>query len=260
MKHLLVAILAAAVAACGGGGGDRPRPKPRPPVVQPADLCGVPYTAEEDAAGVEHFCDPRDVGVCTAWLIGPKNKDGHNYSKGMPLYPALEPDGSCSLTLGPTAEPHYVMLSVRLAGMQAIRLQYWTQGDPDAVIYGAKEVCRNSPSAVTIHLTSDPTNFTGETHRWWATWASQTLAAPFEGKREILVTKDGPWTSAFTATKATHPRQFEAAWEAARQAGFTFANCEGYGHGARATKPVKLFWTFDVLRTPPIPAAVGERG
>ena len=45
-------------------------------------------------------------------------------------------------------------------------------------------------------------------------------------------------------TPGNNPNEFAAAKASADRVGFTFGNCQGYGHGARATAPVK----FVVLR------------
>jgi hypothetical protein len=63
------------------------------------------------------------------------------------------------------------------------------------------------------------------------------------GEYEIAAPLGGLWTSVNVKTVITAPGDFAAAKANADRVGFTFANCEGYGHGAAATGPVRFVVT-----------------
>lgn len=179
-----------------------------------------------------------------SWEIGPVI-EGRNYSVG-PLRPS-QTNGGIGLTIAPNSEPHYVTFSHgSLRGKTKIRMRYRVEGPKDAVIYGAN--CSiGSPSAVTLYFQREDDDWTADGGRWWATFASVKLNGPM-AEREVVAPLNANWTSVLDMSAKTNPNEFATAKANAGLVGFTFANCEGYGHGARATVPVRFVVTrFQVL-------------
>ena len=180
----------------------------------------------------------------SAWEIGPVI-NGRNYSRG-PLRPF--PSGAgLTVAIGPQAEPHYVTFRHgSLRGKRQIRLRFRVEGPRGAIIYGAK--CpTGSPSGVTLFFQREDDDWASDGGRWWATFATVSLKGPM-GETEIVAPLDGKWTSVATMTAANSPNEFAAAKANAGRVGFTFANCQGFGHGARATTPVRFVVTrFQLL-------------
>lgn len=180
----------------------------------------------------------------SAWEIGPVINH-RNYSPGLSR-PSPSRDG-WGFAIGPQAEPHYVTFDHgSLLGRKQIRMRFRVEGPDRAVIHGAK--CpTGSPSAVTLYFQREGDNWASDGGRWWATFASTPLAGP-TGETEIVAPLDANWTSVSTMTAANDPDAFADAKLNAGRIGFTFANCEGIGHGARSTLPVKFVVTrFEVL-------------
>jgi hypothetical protein len=171
------------------------------------------------------------------WQVGPVI-DGRNHSKGTGIVPNA--DGSFSIAINPTAEPHYVTRRHGpLTGKQEIRLRYRVQGE---AIY-------NPPfcnlGTVTIHLQREGDDWQADGYRWWATFATRALAS---GEYEIVAPLNGRWTSIYTANSETHAGLFARALAETERVGFTFGNCDGYGHGANASAPVEFTaLSFEVL-------------
>ena len=179
-----------------------------------------------------------------SWEIGPII-NGRNYSLG--LRGPSRTGGGIALTISPNAEPHYVTFrNGSLRGKTRIRMRYRVEGPRGAVIYGAN-CSTGSSSAVTLYFQREDDDWTSDGGRWWATFASVKLNGPM-AEREIVAPLNANWTSVLTMTAGTNPNEFAAAKTNAGRVGFTFANCEGFGHGARATVPVRFIVTrFQVL-------------
>ena len=125
-------------------------------------------------------------------------------------------------------------------------MRYRVEGPKGAVIYGAN-CSTGSSSAVTLYFQREDDDWTSDGGRWWATFASVRINVPM-AEREIVAPLNANWTSVLTMTAGTNPNEFAAAKTNAGRVGFTFANCEGFGHGARATVPVRFIVTrFQVL-------------
>lgn len=171
-----------------------------------------------------------------AWEIGP-TINGRNYSRG--LFGATQLIDGWAFLIGPTAEPHYVTFHYgSLRGKREIRMRFRIEGPPGAIIYGAN--CPvSSPSAVTLYFQRRGDDWSTDGARWWATFASVPINGA-RGETEIVAPLDATWTSVNTMTAQNNPEEFAAAKADADRVGFTFANCEGYGHGARATLPVRF--------------------
>jgi len=162
------------------------------------------------------------------------------YSIGLPANPTIHPEGF-EFAISPTQEPHYVTKATGpLTGKSAVRMRYRVEGPPEAHIYG-KGCGETSGSAVTLYFATRSNDWKSDGGRWWARLASAPLTGP--GEAEIVAPLDGYWSSVTAMTTDTHRAVFEAAKANAGRIGFTFANCEGYGHGARATMPVKFIVT-----------------
>lgn len=194
------------------------------------------------AAGV----DARTVTPmhASAWEIGPIIKD-RNYSIG--LFRPSQYKGGWGFTIGPRAEPHYVTFRHgSLRGKTQIRMRFRVEGPRGAIIYGAK--CpTGSPSAVLLYFQRKGDNWRTDGARWWASFAKVTLRGPMP-ETEIVAPLNASWTSVLKMNAKDHPNEFAAAKANADRVGFTFANCSGHGHGARATVPVKFVVTsFRVL-------------
>lgn len=208
---LLIAGASFVVLACGGGNKPRPQPRPQP--------------------------------VETGWQLGPITDDGDSYSKNCPR------NFDSSFTINP-CQPHYVTRpTTPLAGKSEIRARFRIDGPADATIHGTPQ--KNGqpcpgPSAVTLYFSVPDQQIEWakgvDGYRWWATFASHSPLKMGE-EFEIVAPLNGRWTSVLTWTAESHPTEFAQAKAKAGRVGFTFANCEGYGHGAQATTPV----TFTVL-------------
>jgi hypothetical protein len=174
-----------------------------------------------------------------AWEIGPVI-DGHNYSRG--LSRASQFNDGWGFQIGPQAEPHYVTFKHgSLQGKRQIRMRFRVEGPRGAKVYGAK-CARGSSSAVTLYFQRRGDDWATDGGRWWATFASLPLNGPM-GETEIVAPLNAQWTSVDRMTAQNSPIEFATAKANADRVGFTFANCEGYGHGARATAPVRFVVT-----------------
>lgn len=180
----------------------------------------------------------------SAWEIGPVIA-GRNHSLGVARPSALA--NGWGFSIGPRAEPHYVTFRHgSLRGKTRIRMRYRVEGPAAAIVHGAK-CATASPSAVTLFFQRGDDDWRSDGGRWWASFASVPLTGP-TGEREIVAALDGRWTSVLTMSAANNPAAFAAAKANAGRVGFTFANCTGLGHGARATMPVRFVVTrFEVL-------------
>lgn len=213
--RMLSFLLAVSLIGCSGTGADaRRRPKPPPP--------------------------PPSGPVCSDWEIGPVI-GSVNYSLGLPLRPTLEANGECSFAISTTAEPHYITRPISgLVGKTKMTLVFRAEGAAGTIIHG-KGCAIGSPSAIVPYFQRSGDNWNTDGWRWWATYPSAKLY-PFNAPMAGSVTANfsGPWTSVETMTATSHPSQFSAAKINAARIGFTFANCTGQGHGARATAPIKF--------------------
>lgn len=179
------------------------------------------------------------------WEIGPVI-ERRNYSLGSPAY-AGRNAGELRVAIGPNAEPHYVTFRYgSLSGKRQIRMRFRVEGPRGAIIYGAK--CgTGTASAVTLYFQRRGDNWRTDGGRWWAPFASVPLRGPM-GEMEIVAPLDANWTSVIEMSARTSPNAFAAAKATADRVGFTFGNCEGLGHGARATQPVRFVVTkFQVI-------------
>ena len=171
------------------------------------------------------------------WEIGPIIS-GRNYSINLPRY--LE----SSLDFGPDAEPHYVTRHHGpLTGKKQIRMRCRIEAKA-ATIYPAK--FPDMPAQLTLYFQRKGDDWRTDGWRWWATFATITGLA--DGEYEIVAPLDANWTSVMELTAATHPEAFRAALADADRVGFTFGGGDGFGHGVRATGPVRFVLTgFDIL-------------
>lgn len=172
------------------------------------------------------------------WQIGPVI-NGTNYSKGLPTKAKVEPGAVISFPISQTAEPHYVTIPTgSLATKKEIKATFKIEGSPTALIYGAG--CpETSVSALTLYFQRKDDDWQKNGWRWWYRPSRVTLAGV--GTYEIVAPLDSPkWTSVMGMKAETSPEVFNAAKREAYLVGFTFANCTGAGHGAKATEPVKF--------------------
>ena len=194
-------------------------------------------TSSADAETASH-------SLARSWEIGPIIA-GRHYSRGLSRPSHF--GGSFGFPIGPEAQPHYVTFNHgSLRGKTQIRMRFRVDGHRGAIIHGAN-CSTGSPSAVTLYFQRQGDDWATDGGRWWATFASVQLNGPM-AEREIVAPLNAKWTSVVNMTAGTDPNEFAAAKADAGRVGFTFANCEGYGHGARATAPVKFVVTrFQVL-------------
>ena len=168
-----------------------------------------------------------------AWEIGPVI-EGVNYSKGLPRHVAG------SFAISPTAEPHYVTRPISgLVGKSSIRLRFKIDGAPGAFIYGAPRSdgreCGGA-SAVALYFQRAGDDWSGRPGwRWWHPVTARIREAG-EGELTASLTDDR-WASMGETGNAA---LFAKAKAEAVRVGFTFANCEGRGHGARASEPMRF--------------------
>ncbi len=197
----------------------------------------VVEAAQADPASAPQ--EPQAVGpmIAGSWEIGPVIR-GKNYSLNMPLRPTQDGDGTWYLEFGPDSGPHYVTYPHgSLVGKSVIRGRFKIEGAPGTRIWG--KACPDQPSSLTLFFMSDDPKWRGDGGRWWATFAT---LRPLEvgAEFEVVAPLDGNWTSVMTMTRETGPREFEDALANADRVGFTFGDCESFGHGARATATVRF--------------------
>lgn len=200
--------------------------------LMPALALGLLLTVSVDAKPTSHM-------PARSWEIGPIIQ-GRNYSLALSGLSHFE-DG-WGFTISPKAEPHYVTFRHgSLRGKTEIRMRFRVDGPGGAIIHGTK--CpTGSPSAVTLYFQREGDDWATDGGRWWATFASAQIDGPM-AETEIVAPLNARWTSVSSMTAENNPNEFAAAKAHAERVGFTFANCEGFGHGARATVPVKFVVT-----------------
>lgn len=207
------------------------------PVVFAAFVLGATQANAQPRAGASQM-------NAHAWEIGPVI-NGRNHSQG--LFRPSQFERGWGFIIGPRSEPHYVTFRHgSLRGKTQIRMRFRVEGPNGAIIHGAK--CpTGSPSAVTLFFQREGDNWRADGARWWATFAKVSLRGPM-AETEIVAPLNAGWTSVLKMNAENNPNEFAAAKANADRVGFTFANCEGFGHGARATMPVKFVVTsFQVL-------------
>lgn len=203
---LLVPLVCWALEACGSD-GDKHSPPAHPPASG--------YTAS--------MMNPADVE------IGPVIS-GKNRSKGLPIHPTPSDLGGWQMPLGPEYEPHYVSFPHgSLEGKSRIEMRYAIEGGGDIIGVGCQGI-----GTLTVFFQAQGDDWNTDGKRWWATFASLPLG---EGEYWINAALDSNWTSVFKMSASANPQQFQGALRSAARVGFTFGNCEGYGHGVRATQP-----------------------
>jgi hypothetical protein len=188
--------------------------------------------ADEPAAS-----EPKGPMIAESWEIGPVI-NGKNYSLNMPLRPTQDRDKTWYLEFGPESGPHYVTYQHgSLIGKSVIRARFKIEGAPGTRIWG--KACPDQPSSVTLFFMRSDPDWRGDGGRWWATFAT---FRPLEvgTEFEVVAPLDGNWTSVMTMTRATGQREFEDAMANADRVGFTFGDCESFGHGARAVATVRF--------------------
>ncbi len=172
----------------------------------------------------------------SGWQVGPV-VNGKNYSKGCTI--KKEPGAVISFPISPTDEPHYVTTSCgSLAGKRRIQARFKITGPADAIIHGAGD----SPlrqSAITLYFEVEKPNWAADGGRWWAK-GQKHRPLLVNTEFEIVVGFDEPWGSVLSMTSTKNPARFAKDRADAGRIGFTFANSSGSGHGAVATKPVKV--------------------
>ncbi len=208
LKPLLATSLILALSSCDDN--DKPKARPTPTGCTPAK----------------------------AWTIGPIIK-GENYSKGLPLNPCTEPGSGFSFDLGGEKEPHYITRKIdSLVGKKQLRMSFRVEASASTLVYGAK--CpTNSPSAVTLYIQREDDDWQKNGWRWWH--GPSRVAVSGAGVWELIAPLDDPkWSSVQGMTADASPLNWKATITDPYVVGFTMANCEGAGHGARATAPAKV--------------------
>ncbi|MCO5169187.1 MAG: protease complex subunit PrcB family protein [Planctomycetes bacterium] len=180
---------------------------------------------------------PHGPMTAESWEIGPVI-NGKNYSLNMPLRPTQDRDRTWYLEFGPDSGPHYVTFPHgSLVGKSVIRGRFKIEGAPGTRIWG--KACPDQPSSLTFFFMSSDPDWYGDGGRWWATFATKR---PLEvgTEFEVVARLDANWTSVLTMSHESGPREFEDALANADRVGFTFGDCESFGHGARATATVRF--------------------
>lgn len=209
-------------------------------------ICLTLAACDEGSSRNQPPQNPANAMSPAAWdllTVAPGASDG--YAVNMPPNPSPHPEGF-SFNFGPDAEPHYVTFRHgSLTGKTAILIRYRVEAAPETIIFG-KECPVTSPSGVTLYFQKSGDDWRSDGGRWWATFATATLSGASEG--EIIAPLQGAWTSVYRMTAAANPGEFASAKDNADRVGFTFGNCTGFGHGARATGPVTFVVTdFQVV-------------
>ena len=180
----------------------------------------------------------------SAWTIGPIIR-GKNYSHFMPVSPTAGPRGAFHIDL-PRApgSAHYVTFPHgSLEGKSRIVLRYRIEAAP-----GVRIAPRNHPAEmralITPYFQRRGDNWSGrgrfETYRWFATFASRTLAP---GTFEIVAPLDARWTAIERSEAFGARAAFREAVADADEVGFVLGGGDGYGHGVYATGRARLVVT-----------------
>lgn len=166
------------------------------------------------------------------WEIGPVI-GGANRSRGLPPHPVAGPEG-WYFDFG---EPHYVTRREGpLTGKRRIRARFRVEGD--GKLFGAGG---QGPTAVTLYFAHRQNDWNSDGARWWATFAPHYLLnVPDEFTIDVSLDAEAGWTSVIALNSKTAPLGFNACKDAAERVGFTFANHDGWGHGARAEGNVRF--------------------
>ena len=177
------------------------------------------------------------------WVIGPIIK-GRNYSVNMPLQPTPGPNGSFHIDLPRhPGSVHYVTFPHgSLAGKSRIVMRYRIEAARGVRIEAS--TAPGSPGIITPFFQRAGDNWTArgryETHRWYATFATQT---PTPGEHVMVAPLNSNWTAIETSSARTQPAAFRDALLNADQVGFVMGGGDGYGHGAYATGRARLVVT-----------------
>lgn len=184
-----------------------------------------------------------EASSASAWTIGPVIR-GRNYSVGMPLHPTGRRGGGFHLDIPRLpGSVHYVTFRHgSLAGKRRIVMRYRIEAARGARLLASSD--GRSAGLLTLYFQRGGDNWTGrgrfETYRWYATFATQTLAS---GDHVLTAPLDGPWTAVETSRATTNPAAFRQALAAADQVGFVLGGGDGFGHGVSATGPARLIVT-----------------
>jgi hypothetical protein len=197
------------------------------------------------AAGLTLIASVASAAVPQAseWLIGPIIK-GKNYSSRMPLRPSPTRGGLFHIDL-PQApgSVHYVTFRHgSLAGKSRIVLRYRLEAARGVSVTAT--TAPGGPALITPYFQRGGDNWTArgrfESYRWYATFATQTLAP---GEHVIVAPLNANWTAVMTSSAASNPAGFRDAIANADEVGFVLGGGTGYGHGVHATGPARLVVT-----------------
>lgn len=147
------------------------------------------------------------------WQIGPVI-NGNNYSKDCPR------SFKESFTTRP-CEPHYV---TKPGSKVPTSLTFTLDGEVEGV--------KCNPATISLYFETNYNDWRTDGQRWW----SGTI--PLTPGTHTL--QPGKWTSVLTMTEDTHPQEFARAKANIARVGFTFGDCTGLGHGARALAPASF--------------------
>jgi hypothetical protein len=183
------------------------------------------------------------VPQASGWVIGPIIK-GKNYSAEVPLHPSATGEGLFHIDL-PEApgSVHYVTFRHgSLEGKHRIVLRYKLE-----TARGVSVTASSAPGGaalITPYFQRAGDNWSGrgpfESYRWYATFATQTLAP---GTYEIIAPLGANWTAVGTSSARSNPAGFRDAVANADEVGFVLGGGSGYGHGVHATGQARLVVT-----------------
>ena len=209
---LLVAIF---LSSCGGGGES-----PSPPVIVPANIMEA-----------------------RSWEIGPII-DGQNLSVGMPLNPAIHPEGwsiDIPYSTAGAGHVHYITVPTNsLSGKTKVTLTARLEMKDGVRLAPVKSP--DSPSLLTLYFQRKGDNWSAqgeyEAYRWYASFATRVDLK--SGDYVMEANFDQNWTAILTSSRTTNPTGFQNAINDAGRIGFVLGGHDGLGHGVFATGPARL--------------------
>jgi hypothetical protein len=163
----------------------------------------------------------------------------------MPLHPSARRGGGWQIDLPQSpGSVHYVPVGHGpLTGKRRIVLRYRIEAAP-----GVRIVPPSAPQGagmITLYFQRAGDSWSGrgrfETHRWYATFASQS---PITAGEHVLVAPlSGNWTAVERSSARSEARAFQDALLHVDRVGFVLGGGDGYGHGVFATGPARLVVT-----------------
>lgn len=211
-------------------------------------------SCEDDDSGSTGWPPPRPPSsshlTAGNWELGPPIRQ----QKGEPKTPSPASDGIFQFQWKPRLTSiHYVTYPHgSLTGATQIRMRYRIDAEEGAFLYGTR--CpETTKSFVSIYFQRHgDTWFANDEYEAYRWWFRDQRGATTPGTHEIVAPLNGMWgaisgsiskplpVGVDPGKRVYNPEGFREAVLEAQRVGFTFSNCDGLGHGAMSTGPVKF--------------------